>query len=178
MLMDNTQPSNIPFQQHLNAAKKLLIFTQKPVPSDVSGRYNAVPSPFVICLTCRGQPIPGVEYTAEETVTWGTALRELAQLYPRAACREFLTSFPAFHFSPHRVPQLQELSQVSTLMFSASARAFLVTRVSCRLQNALQFHGTAQLHTIETFRHSHIRILKFYSVCGPSMNLETILLTT
>lgn len=68
---------------------------------------------------CRGQPIPGVEYTAEETVTWGTALRELAQLYPRAACREFLASFPAFHFSPQRVPQLQDLSQVFTLLYPA-----------------------------------------------------------
>jgi len=69
-----------------------------------------------ICNTARaheiGRPIPEVEYSAEETATWGKALNELVQLYPTAACREFLASFPAFGFTPDRVPQLQDLTEV------------------------------------------------------------------
>lgn len=68
--------------------------------------------PFCTRSERSGRPIPEVEYSAEETATWGEALNELIQLYPTAACREFLASFPAFGFTPDRVPQLQDLTEV------------------------------------------------------------------
>lgn len=39
-------------------------------------------------------------------------LRELKQLYPKHACKEFLRAFPLFNFREEEVPQLQDLSMV------------------------------------------------------------------
>jgi hypothetical protein len=56
----------------------------------------------------RGDPIPRIDYTPDEVRAWGTALRELKLLFPTAACREFLHTFPMFSFrraaSPHINP--------------------------------------------------------------------------
>eukprot|EP00897_Mesotaenium_endlicherianum_P002633 jgi/Mesen1/2398/ME000157S01534 len=59
-----------------------------------------------------GEPLPHVEYTAEETRVWAEVLTRLSQLYPTHACREFLRTFPLFGFGPERVPQLEDLSLV------------------------------------------------------------------
>lgn len=70
---------------------------------------------FKVCLafTVRsGQPIPEVEYAPAELETWRQVLNTLAPLYPTHACSHFLRSFPHFGFSPDRIPQLEELSQV------------------------------------------------------------------
>ena len=61
---------------------------------------------------CRGQAIPELQYTPEEVQVWGTVLRELQQLYPTHACREFQQNFPLFDFREDRVPQLQDMSQI------------------------------------------------------------------
>ena len=61
---------------------------------------------------CRGDPIPRVQYLPEEVKTWGTVYRELTQLYPKYACKEFLRNFPLFNFSETEVPQLQDMSQI------------------------------------------------------------------
>ena len=50
-----------------------------------------------------GQPIPRLEYTAEELHVWATVLRELKDLYPQHACAEFLRCLPLFNFNEQEV---------------------------------------------------------------------------
>lgn len=62
-----------------------------------------------------GETIPRVEYTEEETKTWGTVFGELTKLYPTHACREFNRAFPLLiHNCGYRkdnIPQLQDISE-------------------------------------------------------------------
>lgn len=55
------------------------------------------------CTHKVGQPIPRLEYTAEELHVWATVLRELKDLYSQHACAEFLRCFPLFNFNEHEV---------------------------------------------------------------------------
>lgn len=59
-----------------------------------------------------GHPIPRVEYSRQEVEVWGAVLRELQELYPAHACREFLRCFPMFDFREDEIPQLEDLSQI------------------------------------------------------------------
>jgi hypothetical protein len=60
------------------------------------------------CL-CSGEPIPHIQYTDSEQMVWATALRELKQLFPKHACKEYLRSYPLFNFrwGPHWPPGQQ-----------------------------------------------------------------------
>lgn len=57
-----------------------------------------------------GQPLPLVEYTQQETETWGTALRQLRPLHDQYACSEFKACLPQMAFREDQVPQLQDIS--------------------------------------------------------------------
>lgn len=62
-----------------------------------------------------GQVIPQVHYTEEEIKTWGTILRNLTDLYPTHACREFNRIFPILQeqcgYREDNIPQLEDISQ-------------------------------------------------------------------
>ena len=68
-----------------------------------------------------GDPIPRLEYTAEELHVWATVLRELKDLYPQHACAEFLRCLPLFKFNEHEVrAALQQCSSKHTGSISAA----------------------------------------------------------
>jgi phenylalanine-4-hydroxylase len=62
----------------------------------------------------RGQPPPHVDYTVEEGQVWTTALRALAPLHARYACRSYLEAWRRVGLSPERIPQLAEISEQLT----------------------------------------------------------------
>ncbi|CAF1158753.1 unnamed protein product, partial [Didymodactylos carnosus] len=61
------------------------------------------------------QPIPRVTYTEQETQTWSTVFKELTQLYPSHACKEFNNIFPLLidncGYTQNNIPQLEDVSQ-------------------------------------------------------------------
>ncbi|OQV25463.1 Phenylalanine-4-hydroxylase [Hypsibius exemplaris] len=61
-----------------------------------------------------GQPIPYVEYNAEETATWGEVYRQLTNLYPTHACETYNRNFQLLikhlGLSEHKIPQMEDIS--------------------------------------------------------------------
>lgn len=64
--------------------------------------------------TCSGDPLPFIEYTAEEVKTWGTVFRELTSLYPTHACKEYNHVFPLLvqncGYTENSIPQFEDIS--------------------------------------------------------------------
>ncbi|KAI5626229.1 tryptophan hydroxylase 1b [Silurus asotus] len=62
-----------------------------------------------------GDPIPHVEFTEEEVMTWGVVFRELNKLYPTHACREYLHNLPLLTqhcgYREDNIPQLEDVSR-------------------------------------------------------------------
>ncbi|KAJ7422225.1 Tryptophan 5-hydroxylase 1 [Pitangus sulphuratus] len=62
-----------------------------------------------------GDPIPKIEFTEEEIKTWGTVYRELNNLYPTHACREYLKNLPLLTkycgYREDNIPQLEDVSR-------------------------------------------------------------------
>lgn len=62
-----------------------------------------------------GDAIPTVPYTETETETWTRVFNTLVDLVPKHACAEYRRNFKKMQeekiFEPHRIPQLQEVSE-------------------------------------------------------------------
>eukprot|EP00076_Gallus_gallus_P006934 XP_001235001.1 tyrosine 3-monooxygenase [Gallus gallus] len=62
-----------------------------------------------------GDPLPNIEYTAQETATWREVYRKLRSLYPTHACTQYLDAFQQLEkycgYQEDNIPQLQDVSR-------------------------------------------------------------------
>ena len=70
---------------------------------------NVLPDLF----NCSGQPIPKVEYCAQDIATWSVVYKQIKQLMPKT-CRQYQEVFALLEkedlYGEEKIPQLEDLS--------------------------------------------------------------------
>ncbi|CAG4939924.1 unnamed protein product [Parnassius apollo] len=110
-----------------------------------------------------GDPIPSITYTESENATWQRVFNTVVDLMPKHACREYKAAFGKLQaadiFVPHRIPQLEDVSNFLrkhtgfTLRPAAgllTARDFLAS-LAFRVFQSTQYvrHSNSPFHTPE-----------------------------